>query len=118
MIKKSFLDKIKKQLTEEKNALLSKSFQNEIDIDGDEVDEIQGSLIALVNSKLSTMNANKLKQIDVALNKIKNKSFGSCEDCGDMISEKRLQVNPYFLTCISCAEEREMELRQKGRSNN
>ncbi|WP_369075959.1 TraR/DksA C4-type zinc finger protein, partial [Escherichia coli] len=30
-------------------------------------------------------------------------------DCGDEIAEKRLMFNPHFLTCISCAEAREME---------
>jgi DnaK suppressor protein len=42
-----------------------------------------------------------------ALEKMDNNEYGLCDDCGDEIPEKRLSINPYFLTCVGCAEERE-----------
>lgn len=115
MIKKSTLTKIMASLTEEKNSLLSKTYHNDIDVDGDEIDEIQGSLIASISSQLSSRDAQKLSQIEVAFKKIQDNTFGTCDDCEEMISEKRLEVNPYCSTCINCAELREIEDKQRKR---
>ena len=43
-------------------------------------------------------------QIDNALLRIENKTFGICVDCGAAINEERLKVVPYAALCISCAE--------------
>lgn len=106
---KKTLDKIKKVLfLERDNIIAQQQLQScDIDNDGDEVDEIQANLIASVNSKLSSRYIEKLKKIDLALHKIDNKKFGNCEDCNEEISEKRLLINPYFSTCVDCAEDRE-----------
>jgi len=45
--------------------------------------------------------------IDEALRKIQEGTYGICEDCGDEISEKRLGVMPTATLCISCKESRE-----------
>ncbi len=45
--------------------------------------------------------------IDEALRKIQEGSYGICEDCGEEISEKRLGVMPTATLCISCKESRE-----------
>jgi len=111
-MKKHTLDKIIASLIEQKGQLLSKlskvSAEVDIDIDGDEIDEIQGSLIASISSQLSFRDSQKLLQIQNALQRIEEGNFGTCENCEEQISEKRLEVNPYFTTCISCAEEREL----------
>lgn len=112
-MKKSALEKIKKSLFLQKKELESKSYQIEIDVDGDETDEIQGSLIATVNNQLSVRDREKLLMIELALKKMENGSFGLCEDCSEPISEKRLDINPYFISCISCAEQREIESKQR-----
>ncbi|MBF0608338.1 MAG: TraR/DksA family transcriptional regulator [Candidatus Magnetobacterium sp. LHC-1] len=49
----------------------------------------------------------KLNKIDEALRKIKNGSYGVCEDCGVHISEARLKVLPYATMCVECKEKRE-----------
>lgn len=115
MIKKSVLDKIKKTLTDEREALLARNYSSEVDIDGDETDEIQGNIIATVNLQLSSRDSQKLVQIEGALKRIEEKRFGICEECEDFIAEKRLEHNPHFSTCISCAEQAEMESKQRKR---
>lgn len=115
MSKKSFLEKTKKLLLQQKSELESKSYTNDIDIDGDETDEIQGNLIANLNNQLSTRDREKLHQIENALKKIENQSYGLCEECGEAIAEKRLEINPYFSTCIACAEQKEFESKQRKR---
>lgn len=116
MLKKSTLEKIKSSLVRQKSELQTKSYQqNDIDIDGDETDEIQANLIINVNNQLSSRDKEKLLQIENALKKIEGKTYGLCEECGDVIAEKRLEINPYFSTCISCAEQKEIENKQRRR---
>ena len=43
-------------------------------------------------------------QIDKALLRIQNKTFGICEICGSKINEKRLDAIPFTSLCINCAE--------------
>ncbi|MFC1807830.1 TraR/DksA family transcriptional regulator [Candidatus Omnitrophota bacterium] len=46
-----------------------------------------------------------LHQIDIALKRIKEKNFGSCDQCGKDIGLKRLNALPYAILCITCKEE-------------
>jgi DnaK suppressor protein len=48
-----------------------------------------------------------LHAIDESLRKIKEGTYGICEECGEEISEKRLQVMPTASLCITCQERKE-----------
>lgn len=116
MLTKLFINKIKKKLLEEKENLLQLDYQKpSVDIEGDETDEIQGNILMELQKQLNIRNLEKFLQIESALKKIENHSYGICEDCDEDIPEKRLLVNPYFLTCVSCAEDREIENKQRKR---
>src|SRR5271157_5117587 len=107
---KLFLQKIKKLLLGQKLEILKKSGQDiDIDTDGDETDEIQGNIIIGITNQLNARNIEKLLQIEDALKRVDNKSYGKCQDCGEPIPEKRLLINPHAQTCVSCAEDREAE---------
>ena len=41
-------------------------------------------------------------EIDRALQKIEDGSYGVCEQCGEMIPDARLQALPYAALCVSC----------------
>lgn len=114
---KTFLQKMKNLLLAEKQELLKRSADQEaaVDTEGDETDEIQGNMLIEMNNQLNSRNQLKLNQIDSALKRIEDKTYGLCQDCEEPIAEKRLLMNPYFQTCISCAEERESEERQRKR---
>ena len=43
-----------------------------------------------------------LRNIDVALSKIESGDYGFCEQCGEEISEKRLQFDPTVPYCLDC----------------
>lgn len=96
-------------LSQRKEIIDSTTTSTDIDFEGDETDEIQAKQLASISAQLSERAAHKLHKIDVAFSKIQNSTYGKCEDCDDEIAEKRLIFNPHFLTCISCAEAREME---------
>ncbi|KHE90818.1 MAG: TraR/DksA family transcriptional regulator [Candidatus Scalindua rubra] len=44
----------------------------------------------------------ELKAIDNALERIGDKTYGSCEECGTKISKARLMALPYVRNCIEC----------------
>ena len=44
-----------------------------------------------------------LNRIDHMLTMIKNDEYGYCEQCGDEIPEKRLEVDPLAIRCVNCA---------------
>ena len=51
-----------------------------------------------------------LREVVAALAKIEDGTFGSCERCGELIAEKRLDALPFARYCITCqrlAEEEE-----------
>lgn len=111
---KKMMEKFRGQLLEEKDKIIKAISQDSsVDLDGDEIDEIQGGLIASIQNQLSSRDKEKLSRIDMALAKISNKTFGLCEDCGEEILEKRLSFNPSSITCVSCAEEREINERKR-----
>lgn len=57
---------------------------------------------------LSLMEADEdtLGQIDAALERIRQASYGTCEDCNGKIPKARLDVIPFTPTCVKCAEKR------------
>lgn len=48
-----------------------------------------------------------LFQIDRALSKLEDGTYGQCEGCGEDISPNRLKASPFVTLCISCKEEQE-----------
>lgn len=81
----------------------------ELDIDGDPIDEIQGLSIANLSRSLSVRDFARLKKINNALLLIENGSIDECDECGNSIGYKRLHAIPGVRICIACAEEAEMK---------
>ena len=54
-----------------------------------------------------------LAQVDAALERMNEGTYGVCQRCGQKIGEERLEAFPYVAYCISCQEimEREQALR-------
>jgi DnaK suppressor protein len=47
-----------------------------------------------------------LDEVEHALAKFDDGSFGRCEDCGDPIPEARLEAKPAARACMDCASKR------------
>ena len=58
---------------------------------------------------LSLLGSEKdaLDQIDAAIERIDDGSYGLCEKCGAKIPKARLEAIPYAAQCIRCASQRE-----------
>jgi RNA polymerase-binding transcription factor DksA len=48
-----------------------------------------------------------LELVEQALQRIKAKKFGTCEECSGVIAKKRLEAIPFASMCIRCAEKME-----------
>jgi RNA polymerase-binding transcription factor DksA len=83
------------------------SKHEDIDIDGDEIDKIQGDSLADMLKKLSARELSKLNLINNALRALHEGTLDECEECSGTIGEKRLMVMPGVRNCIACAEELE-----------
>jgi DnaK suppressor protein len=60
-----------------------------------------------IASQLAELEARELSQIERALAKIKQGTYGICEVCQAKIPVARLNALPYSTTCVQC--QREME---------
>lgn len=60
-----------------------------------------------VRTRLSSQQYAQLRQVDGALERIEQGSYGVCIDCGTEIPLERLRAQPWAATCAACAEERE-----------
>jgi DnaK suppressor protein len=50
-----------------------------------------------------------LEQIDAALVRIEDGTYGRCEECGHGIPKARLEAIPYAALCIKCAAKEEQQ---------
>lgn len=57
-----------------------------------------------VNINVTGALSDRLKQVDDALGRITQGTYGTCARCGEVIAEDRLRVNPAADTCIECAK--------------
>ena len=48
-----------------------------------------------------------LSEIDGALRRIADGTYGKCTNCGRQIPEERLEARPYATLCIDCQRQRE-----------
>jgi DnaK suppressor protein len=46
----------------------------------------------------------RLQQVDEALERMDEGTYGICVDCGEEINEARLEVRPLSIRCVECAE--------------
>lgn len=65
-----------------------------------------------IASQLAEIEARELAQIDRALRRLKQGTYGECEICQVKIPVARLNALPYSTTCIKC--QREMETYPGG----
>jgi RNA polymerase-binding protein DksA len=63
-----------------------------------------------VMDALGSQARTELSMISDALRRIESDEFGECQECGESISEQRLEALPFAQSCIKCAENAERNL--------
>jgi DnaK suppressor protein len=75
---------------------------------GDSADAAFDSGNEEIASQLAELEARELRQIERALARMRQGTYGQCEYCHSKIPVARLNALPYSTTCVRC--QREMEL--------
>jgi DnaK suppressor protein len=66
-----------------------------------------------INFILSDRDRAKSQQIDDALARIADGSYGVCESCGLEIADERLRILPFTRLCRDCQQDQEREARSQ-----
>ncbi|HLG15940.1 MAG TPA: TraR/DksA family transcriptional regulator [Blastocatellia bacterium] len=74
------------------------------DVSQDPADKASNSYTKELLFSQSTNERNTLRLIEEALDRIAEKSFGECINCGAEIQPKRLEAIPWTPHCIKCQE--------------
>lgn len=71
---------------------------------GDSAEQAQERENDEVVDAIGNETALSIREIQAALDRIADGSYGECERCGEEISEGRLQAIPEATRCVNCAE--------------
>ena len=108
------LDNFKNMLLEKRGELAEKLANREeiaIERSSDALDSVQRS--AEREYAISSLDRDwqTLKDIDLALERVADGEYGTCQRCEEEISPKRLKAIPWAAYCINCQERVDREKR-------
>jgi DnaK suppressor protein len=58
-------------------------------------------------SALLEINARMTRDVNVAMDRVRDGGYGTCESCGEPISPARLRAVPFALRCLECQQDAE-----------
>jgi DnaK suppressor protein len=113
--RKLLLTMREKLIAEISENLIPESLTASSDI-GDLVDQAGDERDRELSLLLTGRDKEKLSAINEALEKLKEGTYGICEECGDKIGHGRLKVMPLAKYCVNCQSkiEREITLQKKA----
>ncbi|MBS0330654.1 MAG: TraR/DksA C4-type zinc finger protein [Proteobacteria bacterium] len=121
------LDQLARKLREDYQALVrevrdeleNSGNQHRIDLlnrePGDSGDESLANALADFNLTILDRHIDGMRDIEAALQRIRNGEYGICTDCGNAVTFPRLMAYPTAKRCIVCQEQREKLYAQEGR---
>ncbi len=110
-MKKEDLDFLRSELENRKEKIKRIVKDNEKEIKAltntdasDEADHATISTDSAIEQAINNQQLRELKEIDYALFKMENETYGICEMCEESIGTQRLKVKPQAKYCIVCRE--------------
>ena len=100
------INEIQKRGNKDQSGDLSSYSIHQADM-GTDTDESE-KRVYMLNKELE-----KIKEINSALRRVYDLSYGICEICGCYIPENRLKIVPYAKYCIECKSKEEKSQRRK-----
>ena len=99
--------------TSERLASLTREFDDLVEstsqANTDDEHDPEGATIAYERQHVAAMisqTRNRLAEIEAALARLDEGSYGVCERCGQPIADDRLAARPAATTCVPCAARR------------
>ena len=116
MLTKSELEEFEQKLSERKVQIEKNLAGTTLELEGmrdldlnDEGDYAAASAETIVDSAILVQQRKELNEIELALDKIKDGTYGICEMCEEPIGKPRLEVKNFARFCITCREINEKE---------
>ncbi len=120
--RKKFLGKVREHLTDMKTRLhteidseLKAEREGNKDEGMDTYDLASEERDREINFILSDRERMKIKQIDDAIERLDDHTYGICESCGLEIAEERLNAMPFTRLCRDCQQDMEREAKSQRR---
>ena len=84
----------------------------------DEDAQALSEMLQAIGSQRNRGQAELVARIDAALRKLADdpEDYGLCEECGDPVATKRLQLMPHATLCTECQSARDPRRGRRGRS--
>jgi len=105
------IDELKEILIERKETIQSNINDNVDNISklndcdcNDELDYAEASSDSFTSGVIINQQRQELKEIEEALESIKNGTYGTCEMCDEQIAIGRLKAKPFAKFCTDCRE--------------
>lgn len=70
-------------------------------------DESFAELLRGINLTTRARELDEIRDVEAALERIKNGTYATCADCGDAITHERLDAYPTAKRCITCQSRHE-----------
>lgn len=106
---KKTLGRFKKILLKEREQIVGEvkqTYASSQEVGQDGIQDIGDEAANIYNKQiLLSLNENermRLQEVDEALDRIKGSTYGICEECGEPINQKRLEVRPVAKYCVAC----------------
>ncbi|OGP58580.1 MAG: hypothetical protein A2162_08125 [Deltaproteobacteria bacterium RBG_13_52_11b] len=113
---KRTIDRFRKVLLKEREEIIGdvkQIYESSQEVGQDGIQDIGDEAANVYNKQiLLTLNENeriRLREVDEALDRIASKTYGTCEECGEPIGLKRLEVKPVAKYCVPCKTKLEKE---------
>lgn len=109
-------EQVRKMLIEQKQEILQKIRGKKDQLtkqSGDFIDIATDSLEHELNYIFEEREREKLHNIDRALKRIKEGTYGECDECGDDIELERLLALPFARFCLDCKAKQERQKKLK-----
>ncbi|MEW6376403.1 MAG: TraR/DksA family transcriptional regulator [Thermodesulfobacteriota bacterium] len=106
---KKTLARFKKILLKEREQIVGdvkQTYESSKEMGQDGIQDIGDEAANIYNKQiLLSLNENermRLQEVDESLDRIGNGTYGICEECGEPIGLKRLEVRPVAKHCVPC----------------
>jgi RNA polymerase-binding protein DksA len=77
-------------------------------------DRASGGFEDEITAGLLSIESAQLEEIEGALERIENKTYGICAACGNPIPQARLEILPFAKRCLTCEGNKERHIRPFG----
>jgi DnaK suppressor protein len=110
--RKQFIESVRQSLLQRRDELLNnvsgpdsqlRSLGRSTEL-GDSADQASDTLASEISAKLADVEFREIANIDKAISRMNDESYGVCEGCRKNIPLKRLEAIPHASVCITCKQ--------------